>query len=178
MLRKTLTCLSLIAVLATGAYAVDPATSPPDETEPVRSARDQEMLDASQGKTGTSMPFPRQFVMGKVADATGAGMPGVTVKLFADGELVESDRANSSGEFELDLPLNMETDETVVLWFVPGTDQYLMKCIVLKKSAVASQMGMFGRCANEVEMQAQMRVDTSLLTEDQLVEFIKARGCY
>ena len=178
MLRKTLICISLIAVLAGGAYAVDPATSPPDETEPVRSGQDQEMLDASQGQPGTSLPFPKQFVVGKVMDVTGAGMGGVTVKLFADGELVESSRANAAGEFEIDLPLHLETDETVVLWFVPATDRYLLSCVVLKKSTAARQMGMFGRCANEVPMQAQMTLNASLLTQDQLMESIKARGCY
>lgn len=178
MLRITLICLSLIAFLAFGAYAVDPASSPPDEPEPVRSGQDQQMLDEAQGKTGTSLPFPRQFVLGQVKDVSGVGVGGTSVKLFADGELVESARANAAGEFELDLPLNVETDETVVLWFVPTTDRYLMQCVVLKKSAVASQNGLFGRCAAQVDMQAQMSVEATLFTEDELVESVKARGCY
>jgi len=178
MLRTTLTCLLLTAVLAFPAYAVDPATDPPDEQDTIRSPRDQEMLDAAQGKTGTSLPFPRQFVVGRVTDLAGVGMAGTTVKLFADGELVESDRTSASGDFELDLPLNIETDETVVLWFVPGSDKYVMQAIVLKKSTVARQNGLFGRCTTEVEMGAQMTVSTALLTSDQMVESLKAKGCY
>ncbi len=178
MLRTSLICLLLIAVLAFGAYAVDPAASPPDEQEPVRSNRDRDMLDTTQGQPGTSLPFPKQFVLGQVKDLTGAGMAGTAVKLFADGELVASSKASPTGEFELDLPLIIETDETVVLWFVPTTDRYLMQAVVLKKSTVARQNGLFGRCAAEVEMRAQMRVDATLLTEDQMVESIKARGCY
>lgn len=178
MLRTTLTCLLLIAVFAFAAYAVDPATDPPDEQDTVRSRRDQEMLDAAQGKPGTSLPFPRQFVVGQVTDIAGVGMAGTTVKLFADGELVGADRTNASGEFELDLPLNIETDETVVLWFVPSSDKYVMQVVVLKKSTVARQNGLFGRCTAEVDMRAQMTVGTALLTEDQMVESLKARGCY
>jgi len=178
MLRTTLTCLLLIAVLASAAYAVDPATSPPDEQETVRSRRDQEMLDAAQGQPGTSLPFPRQFVVGRVTDLAGIGMAGTTVKLFADGEFVSSDRTNASGEFELDLPLNIETDETVVLWFVPSSDKYVMQAVVLKKSEVARRNGLFGRCTTEVVMQAQMTVATALFTGDQLIESLKARGCY
>lgn len=178
MLRKTLACLLLIAVLASAAYAVDPATGPRDEKEIIRTRQEQEMLDAAEAQTGTSAPFPRQFIIGQVTDLAGEGMGGTGVKLFADGELVGSRRTNSSGEFELDLPLNIEADETVVLWFVPGTDRYLMRAVVLKKSRVAAQNGLFGRCATEVEMEAQMRVDALLLTEEQTVEALKTKGCY
>ena len=178
MLRTTLTCLLLIAVLAFAAYAVDPATDPPDEQDAVRSRLDQELLDAAQGQPGTSLPFPRQFVVGRVTDLAGIGMGGSMVKLFADGEFVGSSRTNASGEFELDLPLNIETDETVVLWFVPSSDKYVMQAIVLKKSTVARQNGLFGRCTTEVDMGAQMTVSTALLTGDQLVASLKARGCY
>lgn len=168
----------LVAVLAFAAYAVDPASTPPDETEPVRTRRADDMLDASQSQPGTSAPFPRQFIMGKVTDLGGTGMAGTGVKLFADGEIVEAGQTNSSGDFELDLPLNIETDETVVLWFVPSTDRYVMQSVIVKKSTVAGQSGLFSRCANEVSMQAQMRIDVSLMTEAEAVASVKAKGCF
>ena len=178
MLRTTLACFLLIAVLAFAAYAVDPASSPPEEQSTTRSRQEQQLLEAAQTQPGTAAPFPRQFIMGKVTDVAGAGMGGTGVKLFADGELVESGQTNSSGDFEIDLPINIETDETVVLWFVPSTDRYVMQCVVAKKSAVAKQYGLFGRCVTEAQLQAQMRVDVSMMTEDEAVAHIKAKGCY
>ena len=178
MLRMTPVYVLLLAVLTFAAYAADPATTPPEEQEATRSRQEQQMLDAAQTQPGTSAPFPKQFIMGKVTNLAGAGMAGAVVKLFADGELVEAGLTNSSGDFELDLPLNMETDETVVMWFVPSTDKYLMQCVVAKKSSVATQHGLFGRCVTQVGLQAQMRVDVSLMTEEEAVASIKARGCY
>ncbi len=178
MLRMTLACLLLLAVLASCVYAVDPATDPSEEQKPIRSRREQEIIDEARGRTGTSLPFAKQFISGRVTDAAGMGVRGATVKLFADGELVESDRTSSSGEFELNLPLNIEADETVVLWVVPSTDKYVMQCIVLKRSSAARQAGLFGPCAVEVPMQAQMEVEVSLLTGEELAKSVKARGCY
>lgn len=178
MLRTTLSYLLLVSVLAFAAYAVDPVSPPPEEQETPRTRQEQQMLDAAQAQPGTSAPFPRQFIVGKVTDAQGAGMGGTDVKLFADGDLVAWDQTNTSGDYELDLPLNIETDQSVVLWFVPSTDRYVMQSVVVKKSEVARLNGLFGRCITEADMQAQMRVDTSLLTEAEFVESIKARGCY
>jgi hypothetical protein len=178
MLRTIVGSVLLVAVLAFAAYAVDPASTPPDEPEPVRTRQEGDMMDASQSQPGASAPFPRQFVMGKVTDLRGAGMAGTGVKLFADGEIIESALTNSSGDFELDLPLNIETDETVVLWFVPSTDRYVMQSVVVKQSTVARQSGLFSRCANQVTMQPQMRVDVSLMTEDEAVASVKAKDCF
>jgi hypothetical protein len=178
MLRTTLSYLLLVATLAFAAYAVDPVSPPPEDQETPRTHQEQQMLDAAQAQPGTTPPFPRQFIVGKVTGAGGTPMGGTGVKLFADGELVAWDQTNPSGDFELDLPLHMETDQSVVLWFVPSTDRYVMQAVVVKKSEVARMNGLFGPCAIEVDMQPQMRVDISLLTGDELVESIKARGCY
>jgi hypothetical protein len=179
MLRITLACLLTIAFLASYAQAVDPPSTPPETSdETVRSRQEQQMLDEAQAQTGTALPFPKQFIMGKVSDAAGMGMGGCEVKLFADGEFIEADRTNAAGEFELNLPLNIETDETVVLWVVPPTDKYVMQCVVIKKSEVARNSRLFGPCAVEVSMEAQMRIEATVLTPEELAQSIKARGCY
>jgi hypothetical protein len=168
-----------IAFLATCARAVDPPTAPPDQTdETVRSRQEQQMLDEAQTQSGTALPFPKQFIMGRVTDSAGMGMGGCEVKLFADGEFIEADRSNPEGDFELNLPLNIETDETVVLWVVPLTDRYVMQCVVIKKSEVARNSRLFGPCAIEVSMEAQMRIEATVLTPEELAQSIKARGCY
>lgn len=178
MLRITLACLLAIAFLASYAHATDPASPPPEDKEGVRSRQEQQMHDEAQTQSGTALPFPKQFIIGKVTDAAGAGVGGTEVKLFADGEFVEEDRTNSSGEYELNLPLNIEADETVVLWVVPPTDKYVMQCIVIKKSQVAISSRLFGPCAIEVAMKEQMRVEVSLLTAEELIQSIRSRGCY
>lgn len=178
MLRITLACLLAIAFLASNAQATDPLSPPPEEKESVRSRQEQQMHDEAQTQSGTALPFPKQFIMGKVTDAAGTGIAGTEVKLFADGEFVEEDRTSPSGDFELNLPLNIETDETVVLWVVPPTDRYVMQCVVIKKSEVARTSRLFGPCAIEVEMKEQMRVEVSLLTADELIQSIRSRGCY
>ncbi|MGD9400729.1 MAG: hypothetical protein PVF95_00520 [bacterium] len=178
MLRITLACLLAVAFLASYAHATDPVSPPPDDKDPIRSRQEQQMHDEAQTRSGTALPFPRQFIMGQVRDSGGIGIGGTTVKLFADGVFVEEDRTNSSGEFELNLPLNIETDETVVLWVVPPTDRYAMQCVVIKKSEVARNSRLFGPCAIEVEMKEQMRVEVALLTPDELLQSVRARGCY
>jgi hypothetical protein len=178
MLRTTLAYLLLIAMFTALAYAVEPASKPPEDPNATRNERQRDLLDAAQSKTGTSAPFPRQFVMGKVTDLAGTGMGGTKVKLFADGEILESVQTNPSGYYEIELPLNIEKNQTVVLWFVPGTDRFLMQCVVLKKSQVADHNAIFGPCATTANIAAQMSLDVTMMTEDQLIEAIKAKGCY
>jgi len=177
-MRTAIAYLVLIPCLAFAAYAVEPTSRPEEKDEVQKSRQQTQRIEESQAQPGTGLPFPRQLVIGKVTDSSGKAMSNVGVKLFADGELLEASRTSTSGDFELSLPLNVETDQTVIMWFVPSTDMYLMQCVVLKKSDVARQHSLFSRCVAVAELRPQMQVDISLMTEDELLAMVKARGCY
>ena len=49
---------------------------------------------------------------------------------------------------------------------------------LIKKSEVAKNNRLFGPCAIEVSMEAQMRIEATVLTPEELAQSIKSRGCY
>jgi hypothetical protein len=117
------------------------------------------------------------MVAGEVSGSDGTELGGVAVKLFADGRLIELTHTSTSGAYEMPLPLSVEKDETVVLWFVPGTDNLMPQAVILKKSSRAGGADLFSGCTAEVRMRPQMRVDTRLLTDSEYVASLKATGC-
>jgi hypothetical protein len=157
-----------IAVCSAG-HAVEPG-SKSDET--ATSSDVSRRLDE-----GSPLPFPEQMVVGDVVGPDGKPLGGVMIKLFADGLLVDVGHTTSAGTYELRLPLSVERDETVVMWFVSTTGSVLPQCIVLKKSSQARKASLFSACIHEVRMRPQMRVDVTMMTESELVASLKMKDC-
>jgi len=124
-----------------------------------------------------SLTFPEQMISGSVTDAEGKALGGVAIKLFANGTLIQITHTTSSGAYELRVPLNLDKDETVVIWFVSTTEPLMPQVIVLKQSAAAHASGLFSSCTREMKMRAQMRVDVKLLTEGEALASLKDKGC-
>ena len=169
-MRKTLSFVLLVLVLSCSmALAVDPETKPADTkttSELQRTTPD-----------GTALPFPEQMVAGEITDPDGAALAGVMVKLFSDGRLIEVTHSTATGAYDIRLPLNMDADETVVLWFIATTGNLPPQCVVLKKSEAATKANIFSRCTPEVKMKARTRVDVRMMAEGDLAERLKAKGC-
>jgi hypothetical protein len=99
------------------------------------------------------------------------------VKLFADGVRVDVTHTTATGAYELRLPLDVEADETVVLWFISTTGNLLPQTVILKKSSAAMKANIFSRCVPEIRMRPQTRADVKLMTEAELAEMLKTKGC-
>ena len=163
-----ISCLILVIFWASG-YAVEPTTKPEETTPQSELLRSREQ--------GGPLPFPEQMVVGEVTGSTGKPIGGVTVKLFADGRLVEVGHTTSAGSYEMRLPLSVERDETVVMWFASTTGNLMPQCVVLKKSSSARKASLFSECTLEVKMRPQMRVDVTLMTESEMVASLKMKNC-
>jgi hypothetical protein len=158
-----------IAVIAFGqALATEPTTRP-EQTGTG--------LDALRQSNAAPLGFPEQMISGNVTDSFGKALAGVAIKLFAAGTLVHVGYTTSSGAYEIPLPLNVEKDETVVLWFLAADRPLMPQQVVLKQSSSARQNDLFGPCTLEAKMRPQMRVDVRLLDENETLAALKARGC-
>jgi hypothetical protein len=163
-----LTVSLMLLLLCSAALAVDPDTSP-QETAPTDLQRTQ--------PEGAPQPFPEQMVVGIVTGSDGEPVPGVAVKLFADGMLVGVSHTTSAGDYEMPLPLRTDEDESVILWFVDSGGTYPPQKVLIKKSSRAKDAALFSDCNREVRMRPQMRVDIKLMTSSDLVASYKTRGC-
>jgi hypothetical protein len=117
------------------------------------------------------------MVAGEVTGSDGMPIGGVMIKLFADGQLIEIAHTTAAGSYEMKLPLSIEKDETVVIWFVAGTDNLLPQCVLLKESSAAGKANLFSECTPSVNMRPQMRVDMTLVTEAESVAALKVKDC-
>jgi hypothetical protein len=170
-MKRTLILAPLVfLVLVSVLFAVEPA----DKT--VRTGATSALQRAEL--EGGPLPFPEQLIAGDVTAGT-ADTPigGVMVKLFADGRLIDIAHTTSSGSYDIRLPLNVDDDETVVLWFIATSGNYVPRCVLLKKSSNARRANLFSRCVLEMEMRPQMQVDVRLMTEAETVKSFKDSGC-
>lgn len=170
-MMKTLTWLAfaMALLLCSTALAVDPDTSP-QETTPQPERR-------HTPDNGAPRPFPEQMIVGKVTGSDDKPVGGVAVKLFADGLLVEVAHTTSAGDYEIPLPLRIDQDESVVLWFMDSAGNFPPQKVLIKQSARAKDASLFSPCARTVRMRPQMRVDFKLMTESELAASYKTRGC-
>jgi hypothetical protein len=168
MKRSLLVSLVLVASLVLASYAAEPPGKP-------TGAGNQPPIPPTPGNAPLS--FPEQMISGSVTDAGSKPLGGVAIKLFASGALVQVTHTTPSGAYELRVPLNLERDETVVLWFVSTTEPLMPQAIVLKQSGLARSAGLFSPCTRETKMRTQMRVDVKLLTESEAVASLRGKGC-
>jgi hypothetical protein len=168
---KTLTYITfgVVLLVCSAALAVDPDTTP-QETTPQPDL--QRTVDE-----GTPQPFPEQMIVGKVTGSDDKPLGGVTVKLFANGRLVEVSHTTSAGDYETPLPLRIDQDETVVLWFIDTAGTYPPQKALIKESSRAQEASLFSRCTQQVRMRPQIRFDFKLMTDSELAASYKARGC-
>jgi hypothetical protein len=167
MSRNIALLTACAALLVASAYAAEPGK--PEEAGPAdRQLRQDE---------GAPLGMPEQFVSGTVTDYAGKPLDGVVIKLFADGDLVRVMHTTANGAFEMPMLLNVEDDETVVLWFVSTTEPLLPQFVVLKQSSQAKSIRLFSPCALSARMRPQMRVDVRLLTENEEMAVLKGKGC-
>jgi hypothetical protein len=166
---KSAILIVIVLSMAGTALAVDPSSAPQEttrRTETIRTAQE-----------GGPLPFPEQMVAGEITDSNGTKLGGVTVKLFADGRLVEITHTTAAGSFEMRLPLSIEDDESVVLWFVDSSGNYRAQYVVLKESSAAASANLFSDCIPEVRMRPQTHVSAVMLTEEETVASLKSKGC-
>ncbi|MFZ1947903.1 MAG: carboxypeptidase-like regulatory domain-containing protein [bacterium] len=168
MSRNIAMVTACVALLCAGAYAAEPPGKPEESGPADRQLRQEE---------GAPLGMPEQFVSGTVTDYAGKPLGGVVIKLFADGDLVRAAHTTANGAFEMPMPLNVEGDETVVLWFVSTTEPLQPQFVVLKQSSRAKSNRLFSPCALSAKMRPQMRVDVRLLTENEEMAVLKGKGC-
>ena len=168
-MRRIMLLAAATAVLVWApAHAVEPAGKPEDTT------KSGELERQSQN---APLAFPEQVISGNVTDSAGKPLGGVIVKLFANGSLVKVAHSAASGAYEMPMPLNVERDETVVLWFLSTGRPLQPQAVVLKQCSRARSADLFSPCILAVKMRPQMRVDVKLLTENEELSALKGRGC-
>ena len=167
MKRTVFLSIAVAALVWTSAYTAEPPAKP-TQTGTVPIQRQPE---------GAPLSFPEQMISGNVTDANGQTLGGVVIKLFASGALVQVAHTTAAGAYEMPLPLNVDKDETVVLWFMSTTESVLPQSVVLKQSSRARSSRLFSACTPEVRMRPQMRVDVKLLSENETLAALKGRGC-
>ena len=169
MKTLTWTVFAMVLLLCSAALDVDPETGA-QETTP---QTDRQITT----NEGAPRPSPEQMIVGKVTGAEDKPVGGVAVKLFANGLLVEVSHTTSAGDYEIPLPLRVDNDETVVLWFMDSAGNYPPQNILIKKSARAKDASLFSACTRDVRMRPQMRVDFKLMTDSEMAASYKTRSC-
>jgi hypothetical protein len=169
MKTLSLAVILVSVLLCSVALAVDPESTP-QETKPPPDLQRTE-------PEGGPLPFPEQMIVGMVTGADDKPIGGVAIKLFADGRIVEVSHTTSAGDYEIPMPLDVEKDETVVIWFTDSAGTYPPQEVLIKESSKAREAHLISKCTRAVKMRPQIRVDIKLMTDSQLMDSYKASGC-
>jgi hypothetical protein len=169
MMRRMIFLAVAAAVLVWApAHAAEPSGKPEDATK---------SGDLQREAQNAPLAFPEQVISGNITDSAGEPLAGVIVKLFANGSLVKVAHSAPSGAYEMPMPLNLERDETVVLWFLSTGRPLQPQAVVLKQCSRARSQNLFSPCTLSAKMRPQMRLDIKLLTENEDLSALKGKGC-
>jgi len=148
-----------------------PPESPPEQ--PPSPGREQQEQDQGYLKVLKS----ETTIEGKVTDATGQPLEGVTVTLFVGGRARQSTTTDVMGSYKISYLLDYGKDESVVLWYVPPMKPWLPKAVVLKESSSAVRNRLFGPCIPKIELKTAMQFDVSIVDAKTRTMQIKQSGC-
>ncbi len=136
--------------------------------------------DVSGDPTVAQRGLPPGIVFsGRVADAAGAPLAAVVLKLFVNGAPSASATTDGDGSFSLDANPMADGSDTTVLWFEsPDPERLLDVAVVVHAGSMAQERGLFSPCAARVEMiGGSAKVEVTMMTPEERRESVIAAGC-
>lgn len=89
---------------------------------------------------------PISIFEGTVLDINDRPVPGVTVLLFDDGELLGTAVTDGSGIYDLRAVYKLNDDTTSLLWFIAPERSFMPKELVLRESKISQENKLISRC--------------------------------
>jgi len=165
--------LALVAAFAFAppAPAAPPGTSGGPGAPPPVPRRDPGALPQQGQPAGLQ-------VGGHVLDQGGSPLPGVVVKMFANGSIINSTTSNPDGGFEIEGNPQLGGNNTAVLWFqVPGSE-LLPSSVILSLGSVAAERHLYSDCTPRIQFLGNAaRVEVTMMTLAQRNRAVQTSGC-
>jgi hypothetical protein len=126
---------------------------------------------------GGTLERTRGTLSGKVANADGAGVAGVAVKLFEEGFLQGETSTAADGTYSLEVSYLPDIDWTVMVWFVPQDPSLIPEILILRESLKSKELGLWSSCLPRIELRPQMSFDAVLMNEEQKLDQMTKMDC-
>lgn len=184
-----LLALCLCSVLfAGGAAAASSGAQAPPSPAPADTTAPAEAVQAAPAAPDTSMPKPTPVraadsgratvIYGTATLENGYPLPELTAILFVGGLEEASATTDTSGVYSIRHPIDMSSDETVVLWFTPPRGMGFMRdIVVLRESRAARETRQFGPCMPHVPLSDSTLVDVVVLDQQAYAAKLQESGC-
>jgi hypothetical protein len=114
---------------------------------------------------------------GRVHDLAGAPQPGIGVKAFSGGLLRGTAVTDQDGRYDLGFPVDIESDPSVVVWWLPGATRQVPELLVLRESAQARAARLWSPCLPRLELAPDLSYDLTLRREDEKLEQLASSDC-
>jgi hypothetical protein len=130
----------------------------------------------ASGATGTLERTPGTL-SGKAANASGAGLPGVAVKLFEEGFLQAETTTAADGAYTLGVNYIPDIDWTVIVWYVAQDPNLIPEIVILRESLRSKELDLWSGCLPRIELRPQMNYDAVLMNEEQKLDQMTKMDC-
>jgi hypothetical protein len=119
------------------------------------------------------------IIEGNVRDRDGNVLPGVLVKLFGGGTLIEHATTDNEGRYSVSGNPMGGKDVSVLLWLQsPDPERYVDRNYVVQAGPAAEERGLFPACTERIPvMQGRANYNPILLTLQQTKEELEESKC-
>jgi hypothetical protein len=141
-----------------------------------------ERLEQERG-VGTDVALQGQttgvIIEGDVRNEDGTVLPGVLVKLFGGGTLVDHATTNNEGHYSVAGNPMMGENVSVVLWVqTPDPERYIDRDYIVELGPVAEERGLFPSCTEKIPvLQGRANFNPILLTLEQTKTELEESNC-
>jgi hypothetical protein len=114
---------------------------------------------------------------GQISDEDGAPLSGVEVQVFVGGLLAARGRSGEDGGYEVGFSFEQSNDPTVVVWWVPKSEDQVVEMAVVRESARARALGLWSPCLPRLGEAHDLHHDLTLRRRTDYDRFLKESDC-
>jgi hypothetical protein len=183
MLRALLALSILIPLAGAGiALADEPGGPTPGSQETAPAMPQPDRLERERG-VGSDIALRGEtvgvIIEGNVRNEDGTVLPGVVVKLFGGGTLIDHATTDNEGHYSLaGNPMGGENVSVVVWVQTPDPERYVDRNYIVEVGPAAQERGLFSSCTEKIPiLQGRANFNPILLTLEQTKAELEESKC-
>jgi hypothetical protein len=100
------------------------------------------------------------------------------VRVYQNGLMSAAAESDVAGAYNLEFEVSGQTDETVVVWFLPDTEGVVPTLLVLKESSEARRNAIWSPCVPRLKLSSTVTYDVKFLSDKDLLKSLQGSDCF
>ena len=100
------------------------------------------------------------------------------IRVYSNGGLVHEAASDATGRFDFRFDVSGSVDETLVVWFLPDSDERVPELLLLKESSNARRNAVWSPCVPREKPTDVVLYDVTFREEKELLDSLAESDCF